>query len=195
MKRHNDRIHDALDNPKLSEQMADVDSHRLEAYRRVLARLENARIQPSDDLFDRIIKALPEKEPKHIPFKTVRWIWTPSESGFAPVLIRAAAIVLVMLAVSLIVLNIHMKRLQKTFVFHAPNAYSVELVGTFNQWQRGSIALRGPDADGNWVTTIKLPAGRHEYMFVVDKTRWLADPNAKLSRPDGFGGENSILEI
>ena len=33
-------------------------------------------------------------------------------------------------------------------------------------------AVRRP---GVWAVSVALPAGRHEYAFIVDRTRWIAD--------------------
>ena len=39
-----------------------------------------------------------------------------------------------------------------------------------------------------------MPAGRHQYKFVVDG-QWQADPLNPTRSSDGFGGENSVLEL
>ena len=81
-----------------------------------------------------------------------------------------------------------------TFELHAPQAQSVELIGSFNDWARGTIRLSGPDASGHWVVTIPLPSGRYEYQFLVDG-ELVPDPKALLYRPDGFGQKNAVLDI
>ena len=42
-----------------------------------------------------------------------------------------------------------------------------------------------------------LPAGQHEYMFVVDGERWVPDPLAGRYVDDGFGEgqQNSLLIV
>jgi hypothetical protein len=50
------------------------------------------------------------------------------------------------------------------------------------------------DQDGIWRLSMNLPAGRHEYKFVIDGN-WTTDPNAPDTGPDGFGGENAILVL
>jgi 1,4-alpha-glucan branching enzyme len=82
-----------------------------------------------------------------------------------------------------------------TFVVHAPAAEHVELVGSFNGWQRGLIELAGPDATGRWTATVPLPEGRHEYMFLVDGERWVTDPYATFYRDDGFGNLNGVIDV
>ena len=83
------------------------------------------------------------------------------------------------------------------FVGHFPGARSVEVVGSFNDWQRGALALRDEDHDGIWHGAVVLPAGPHEYMFVVDGERWVADPLAGRYVDDGFGAgqQNALLIV
>lgn len=83
------------------------------------------------------------------------------------------------------------------FVGHFPGARSVEVVGSFNNWSRGILHLRDEDHDGIWHADALLPAGQHEYMFVVDGERWVTDPLAGRFVDDGFGAgrENSVLIV
>ena len=83
------------------------------------------------------------------------------------------------------------------FVGHFPGARSVEVVGSFNDWQRGNLPLRDEDHDGIWHGAVVLPAGQHEYMFVVDGERWVADPLAGRYVDDGFGAgrQNALLIV
>lgn len=81
------------------------------------------------------------------------------------------------------------------FELHAPGADQVELLGTFNNWKMGDIVLNGPDASGHWTATVELPEGRHEYIFLVDGERWMADPKAATLRPDGFGHVNTVIQV
>jgi AMP-activated protein kinase-like protein len=83
------------------------------------------------------------------------------------------------------------------FVGHFPGARSVEVVGSFNDWSRGSLHLRDENHDGIWHGAAVLPAGPHEYMFVVDGERWVPDPLAGRYVDDGFGAghENSLLIV
>lgn len=83
------------------------------------------------------------------------------------------------------------------FVGHFPGARSVEVVGSFNDWSRGLLHLRDENHDGIWHAAAVLPAGQHEYMFVVDGERWVTDPLAGRFVDDGFGAgrENSVLIV
>lgn len=79
------------------------------------------------------------------------------------------------------------------FVFAAPGARTVALAGDFNGWSRDATLLEELDA-GVWAVTVTLPAGLHEYAFVVDGERWEADP-AAAARRDEFGNASSILSV
>ena len=83
------------------------------------------------------------------------------------------------------------------FVGHFPGARSVEVVGSFNDWSRGSLHLRDENHDGIWHGAAVLPAGPHEYMFVVDGERWVPDPLAGRYVDDGFGAgrQNALLIV
>jgi hypothetical protein len=80
------------------------------------------------------------------------------------------------------------------FVARFPNARSVAVVGSFNDW-RPSIPLQDSDHDGDWEASVVLPAGAHEYMFVVDGERWIADPLAERFVEDDFGRQNSVVIV
>jgi hypothetical protein len=82
------------------------------------------------------------------------------------------------------------------FVGHFPGARSVEVVGSFNDWSRGTLHLSDENHDGIWHAAAVLPAGQHEYMFVVDGERWVPDPLADRYVDDGFGaGQQNALII
>jgi hypothetical protein len=80
------------------------------------------------------------------------------------------------------------------FVLVATDARSVALVGDFNGWDRSAVRLTR-SGSGVWSATVRLPAGRHEYAFLVDGERWVADPNAPSSIEDEFGVESSVVTV
>lgn len=80
------------------------------------------------------------------------------------------------------------------FVFSAPEAASVTLAGDFNGWSRTATPLEDLNGTGQWSVTVPLTPGVHEYAFVVDGERWMADPSALLRR-DEFGQESSLLAL
>jgi hypothetical protein len=81
------------------------------------------------------------------------------------------------------------------FVGRFPGARSVHVVGSFNDWRTGSIALEDRDHDGVWRGVVVLPAGTYEYMFVVDGERWVPDRLAERQVADDFGRENSLVIV
>jgi 1,4-alpha-glucan branching enzyme len=74
---------------------------------------------------------------------------------------------------------------------HSPEAHTVCLAGSFNDWQPDHLQS---DAEGEWSIELSLPPGEYEYLFVVDE-RWQPDPAGTESRPNPFGGENSVLHV
>jgi len=62
------------------------------------------------------------------------------------------------------------------FLYVAPQAQSVSIVGDFNEWQPAAHPMtRMPD--GGWRIRMELPHGHHQYLFLVDGKPTL-DPNA-----------------
>jgi len=80
------------------------------------------------------------------------------------------------------------------FVFVDSGASSVALVGDFNEWTRGATRLQRSGAPGVWTVSVPLTPGRHEYAFIVNGSRWVADPLAVKSSDD-FGTESSVIRI
>jgi hypothetical protein len=80
------------------------------------------------------------------------------------------------------------------FMLFAPEAEQVAIAGTFNQWDAAATPLVRTAAPGVWAATLTLPAGQHQYAFVVDGARWVPDPGAPTV-DDGFGRRNSVLAL
>ncbi len=80
------------------------------------------------------------------------------------------------------------------FVLVAPEAREVSLAGTFNQWDAHATPLVRTGPTGVWTATLTLPAGQHQYAFVVNGVRWVPDPGAPAV-DDGFGRRNSVLTL
>jgi hypothetical protein len=81
------------------------------------------------------------------------------------------------------------------FVFVAPGASTVALAGDFNHWDVNAHRLLPAGADGVWSASVALTPGRHEYAFVIDGTRWVADPAAAATIADEFGGQSSVVNV
>ena len=67
------------------------------------------------------------------------------------------------------------------------------VAGTFNHWQPEAKTLH-PSGGGLLVQETALAPGAYEYRLIVDG-QWMADPLAKESVPNPFGGQNSILKV
>jgi hypothetical protein len=80
------------------------------------------------------------------------------------------------------------------FTLVAQGARQVAVAGDFNGWDPQGTVLVNQDGQGNFVGTLRLPPGAHEYMFVVDG-KWITDPAASELRPDGFGRTNAVLRL
>lgn len=74
----------------------------------------------------------------------------------------------------------------------APEPTAVMLVGSFNGWNKESHPLQR-DSSG-WVLQVVLEPGTHTYKFLVDGA-FQPDPSNPRLAADGFGGNNSVLEI
>lgn len=80
------------------------------------------------------------------------------------------------------------------FVFVAPEARSVALVGDFNDWDTAATPLRA--ASGQvWTVEVPLEPGRHRYAFVVDGEEWAADPAAPRAPGADFGAPSSVVTV
>jgi 1,4-alpha-glucan branching enzyme len=80
------------------------------------------------------------------------------------------------------------------FMLDAPSATSVAVAGDFTDWEP-AFTLDDPDGDGIWAGRIPVRPGVHAYMFVVDETQWMTDPNAGRYQDDGFGNRNAVLAV
>ena len=81
------------------------------------------------------------------------------------------------------------------FLYHDDEALTVSLVGDFNSWDTVLTPLR-KDESGLWLAEVEAPkAGRYQYKFIVDGSRWLEDPSNGMKVPDNYGGLNSVLAI
>jgi serine protease AprX len=84
---------------------------------------------------------------------------------------------------------------ETTFYYYDPLAREVALVGSFNGWQSkdGEMVQIRP---GLWEGVLDVPArGMHRYKFLIDRSRWINDPENPLRIQDGFGGFNSLITI
>jgi 1,4-alpha-glucan branching enzyme len=78
------------------------------------------------------------------------------------------------------------------FRLEAAGASQVALAGSFTGW-KPEFEMR-ESAPGVWSILLPLRPGIHDYAFIVDGERWVADPHA-LQVEDGFGGANSRIAL
>ncbi|MBN2169767.1 MAG: hypothetical protein JW819_00435 [Candidatus Krumholzibacteriota bacterium] len=89
-----------------------------------------------------------------------------------------------------------------TGMFRVPFRYKatgrpgqVFLAGSFNDWSPDRDAMSDADGDGVWELTLVLPAGEVVYKFVADGN-WITDhEGADTFVDDGYGGQNSVLDV
>ena len=80
------------------------------------------------------------------------------------------------------------------FVFVAPYASRVSLVGDFNGWNPTAMPMRR-SADGRaWLLDVPLAPGRHVYSFSVDGDL-APDPAAPRAGDDDFGVPSSVVLV
>lgn len=82
---------------------------------------------------------------------------------------------------------------QVHFEILAPEAREVHLAGTFDDWCPTTLPMFRME-NGIWIKEVMLAPGEYEYLFVVDGV-WKPDPKASASRPNPFGGENSLITV
>ena len=168
--------------------------------------VENIRRFPDTDpppaLTSRVVNALPEKRikgwrrfflwmtlPRTITITPVKW---------APVMLCAVFVILFIVVQNqkeqvIPDLGITPSQATLTFRFECPDARSVALVGTFNNWMPADGTMSREKESGYWTCRVRVVPGRHEYAFLVDGEKILSDPSALFSRLDGFGHYNSVI--
>lgn len=81
------------------------------------------------------------------------------------------------------------------FSLHDHGTSSVQVLGSWNDWQAPGIFAKRMEA-GYWRTPpAHFPAGRHAYKFLLNGDRWLDDPANPCKTPDGVSGFNSVVII
>ena len=80
------------------------------------------------------------------------------------------------------------------FEMPAESGSQVFVAGTFNDWNQTANSLKDNPGSGRFKTVLRIPAGRHEYKFIVDGV-WLEDPKCPNSVPNAYGSMNSVLHV
>lgn len=75
---------------------------------------------------------------------------------------------------------------------------SVHVAGSFNAWAptvaAGGWALAFDEGADVWRGEFAFDPGTYQYKFVIDDVNWIPDPANPDGAPDGFGGQNSVIE-
>jgi len=162
--------------------------------------------RPAPDLSPRVMRAIEGARitpQRHVVARFVLSLW---ESREVSVRLRPAYALIAVVALAALVASIPFRPIAPRpeaqtgstatlfvqFRLQAPGASSVRLAGTFTNWQPEYELSQS--APGVWTITLPLPAGVHDYAFIVDGTRWTPDPEAP-SVDDGFGGKNSRIAL
>ena len=82
---------------------------------------------------------------------------------------------------------------QTTFTLSAPDARSVYVTGSFNDWSLDENCRMRLEGD-RWVVKVPLQPGTYKYQFIVDG-RWKEDPANPRQERNSFGDINSLLEV
>lgn len=201
----NDDIHRHLDGEIPADALADEDRRAADDWDRMLASFRQ--VSPVGDappwLEQKVmaeIQALPEKGALQ---RLLEWLVSP-----APVRVSPLAAGLVAAVVVLAVLlprsgaappvpptaDAASQVVYVQFLLEAPGAISVAVAGDFTDWEP-AFTLDDADGDGVWSGRIAVRPGVHGYMFLVDGTEWMTDPNASRYQDDGFGNRNAVLAV
>ncbi len=78
-----------------------------------------------------------------------------------------------------------------SFRFKNRKAKSVQLIGEFNGWKPGTLALTRQEG-GAWELLVPLPRGRYHYLFLVDGAEKLDPGNASQ---DEIGGRLASVKV
>ena len=90
-----------------------------------------------------------------------------------------------------------MKKRRISFTFHAPEAKSVYIAGTFNDWNMCSDPLsqgKKDKANGMWRRVFYLEPGVYEYRFIVDGV-WHDDEGSAEKWTNEFGSFNCVIWV
>lgn len=78
--------------------------------------------------------------------------------------------------------------------YYSTEPVKVEVLGDFNQWQRGVHILK-PVGENKYQIELHLPPGRYQYIFLVNDQLFQMDPFCQEQVEDGYGNLNSLLVI
>jgi len=168
--------------------------------------IKNVRRMPEESVpFDFSNKVMAGLEPKtpSVWLRLKLWLTGPMSLTFTPlqtIPALACLIALVMLGAmqmggSVLDEGVRLTTVQFSLSDTNKAARTVSVIGSFNDWKTEQSTMWYDDKHGKWILEAKLPPGDHEYMFLVDEAKLVSDPQAAMTRDDGFGNKNSILFV
>lgn len=210
----NDRIHRVLDGEMEAESLSPRERQQLASFGAAVDDVAHAlRSVPRPDFAASVMAALPSRPPLPGPAveprptesrlaRAARWLWAPRPFAIAWRPAYAAGALLVLGLASGVAVRMAGTGdptatapsteavLYVQFRLEAPGAASVDLAGSFTNWDSAVHLVES--APGVWSTLVALEPGVHDYAFVIDGSTWVVDPTAPAV-DDGFGGSNSRL--
>ena len=81
----------------------------------------------------------------------------------------------------------------KRFVIYQPEARSVQIAGSFTNWNNVPMKMDGPS--GYWEIELDVSKGEHRYIFIIGDDKKIADPTILTREKDDFGSENTVLLV
>jgi len=81
----------------------------------------------------------------------------------------------------------------RRFVIFQPEANSVQIAGSFTNWNNIPLKMVGPS--GYWEVELDVTRGEHKYVFIVGDDKKITDPTILMKEEDDFGSENTVLVV
>ncbi len=72
--------------------------------------------------------------------------------------------------------------------------FRLNIMGTFNDWNRSSLPMQDDDGDGTYEIELELDPGQYLYQFVLDDKE-IYDPENTHKVDNGFGSYNSVVQV
>ncbi len=83
---------------------------------------------------------------------------------------------------------------EKTFMFYAPHAREVYVVGDFNNWEINNDSRLTKNDSGVWEKRCYLVPGNYKYKFIVDGL-YFEDPENPRKELNPYGNNYSVFEV
>lgn len=181
-----------------------------ELIERISAELRSP-VQLASDFDDRVMASIRLAPRQRSLGALLGWLLRPRRLELSPFTVAAAAAAVLLVVVTgtwelarrdASVVS-HQRALESSqapvrvvqFVFVAPGARSVALVGDFNGWDASATPMQRRAAPGVWTVSLPLPVGRHQYAFLINDTDWAPDPTAPPAMADDFGTPSSVVTV